>query len=301
MTSDNFDACLGSAVLSPRMRLPSCNLESSFGFMAKRPKAAETPESQPGINLSYISFMEDNFAKNRPTKKGDRTRASLRIACARLLEQQGYYAMRVSDITQQAGVAEGLFYAYFKDKLEITLHVLTTMLQDVFSRQSLEFEPVSWQSGDDRYDAIFRANLKWILTCRANAGLMRCVLQVSDQQPEFSKLFQQINSSWHERVAGAIVRRRPGRESAMMFTLLLGAMMDEIVRRLIVYPDPVLYEVLKELNGDDELIAHASTLVWLRVMYPDAPLPPRLPRGAQLLAEWSMPTKGKRQLKPVLK
>ena len=81
--------------------------------MTKRAKAAETPESQSGSDLSYISFMERNLAKDPPTRKGDRTRARLRIACARSLEQHGYHAMRVADITQEAGVAEGLFYAYF--------------------------------------------------------------------------------------------------------------------------------------------------------------------------------------------
>src|SRR5205814_4416902 len=131
-------------------------------------------------------------------------------------------------------------------------------------------EPAPANSGDHLYDAIFRANVKWILTCRANAGLMRCVLQVGDQQPEFSKLFQQINGAWYERVTTTVVRHRPGRQPAMMFTLLLGAMMDEIVRRLIVYPDPALYKVLKELKGGEELVAHASTLVWLRMMCPDA-------------------------------
>ncbi len=259
--------------------------------MTKREKAAPILKSQSGSDLSYISFMEDKLANDPPTKKGDRTRARLRIACARLLEQRGYHTMRVSDITEEAGVAEGLFYTYFEDKLEITLQVLTTMLEDVFSKQSLAFEPAPYHSGDHLYDAVFRANVKWILICRANAGLMRCVLQVGDQEPEFWKLFQQLNSKWYERVATAVVRHHPGRKPAMMFALLLGAMMDEIVRRLIIYPDPALYKVLDELNGDDELIAHASTLVWLRMMYPDAPLPAKLPKGAQLLAKWSLPTK----------
>ncbi len=259
--------------------------------MAKQTKAAQALKSRSGSDLSYISFMEGNLAKDPPIRKGDRTRVRLRIACARLLEQRGYHTMRVADITEEAGVAEGLFYTYFKDKLEITLQVLTTMLEDVFSKQSLEFQPPTWHSGDHLYDAIFRANVKWILISRANAGLMRCVLQVGDQEPEFWKLFQQINTAWYERVAASVVRHRPGRKPAIMFTLLLGAMMDEIVRRLIIYPDPALYKVLEELNGDDELIAHASTLVWLRMMYPDAPLPAKLPKGVQLLAKWSMPTK----------
>jgi hypothetical protein len=96
--------------------------------MTKQTKSAQALKSRSGSDLSYISFMEGNLAKDPPIRKGDRTRVRLRIACARLLEQRGYHTMRVADITEEAGVAEGLFYTYFKDKLEITLQVLTTML-----------------------------------------------------------------------------------------------------------------------------------------------------------------------------
>lgn len=86
----------------------------------------------------------------------------------------------------------------------------------------------------------------------------------------------------------------------MMYTLLLGSMMDEIVRRLIIYPDPALYIVLDELNGKDELVAHAASLVWLRIMYPDTAFPEKLPKGAKLLAKWSMPSRPSPDRKGIL-
>jgi TetR/AcrR family transcriptional regulator, transcriptional repressor for nem operon len=143
-----------------------------------------------------------------------------------------------------------------------------------------------FSSGEPVYDAMYRANLKWILMCRANAGLMRCVLQVGDQEPEFANLWQRINSAWHKRVAESILRHRSGREPALLFTLILGAMMDETARKLVIYPDPDLLKLLRDLEGDDELIAHATSLVWLRILYPDICIPQELPKQARLLAQW---------------
>ncbi len=239
------------------------------------------------MNLSYISFLEDKFARNPPKKKGPRTRERLKIATAKVLSQRGYHAMRAIDITEEAGVAEGLFYTYYKDKLDVALSVLKSMLEDFSARQYATSDvDAAPSSGEPAYDAIYRANLKWILMCRANSGLMRCVLQVGDQEPEFARLWQRVNSAWHKRVAEGILRRRSGKEPALMYTLILGAMMDEITRKLVVYPDPELQQLLSDLEGDDELIAHAASLIWLRTLYPDIGLPPMLPKQANLLAQW---------------
>lgn len=243
------------------------------------------------MNFSYITYIEDKLASEPPKQKSQRTRDRLKIATAKMLEQRGYHAMRVTDITQQAEVAEGLFYAYFKDKLEITLQVLTSMVEEFFPQQNMMDDPHSaWTSGDPSYDGLYRANLRWILLCRANAGLMRCVLQVGDQEPEFASLFQRINSAWHRRVVDAILRHRAGKEPVLMFTLILGGMMDETVRKLIVYPDPELLKLIDDLDGDDELIAHATSLIWLRILYPDAGLPSNLPSHAKTLAMSVTPT-----------
>ncbi len=192
--------------------------------------------------------------------------------------------MRAVDITDEAGVAEGLFYTYFKDKLEITLSVLRSFLEDFLANQNGALDAKkNPSSGEPAYDAIFDANLKYILICRANAGLMRCVLQVGDQEPEFANLWQRVNGAWHKRVAKGILRYRSGEAPVLMFTLILGAMMDEMVRKLIIYPDPELLKLLNNFDGDDEIIAHATSLIWLRILYPDVPVPPNLPNQARLL------------------
>lgn len=48
--------------------------------------------------------------------KAQRTAAELKDAARRLLVRKGYADMKITDITEEAGRANGLFYRYFTDK-----------------------------------------------------------------------------------------------------------------------------------------------------------------------------------------
>ena len=79
--------------------------------------------------LSFIEHLEEQLRTAPPKQKGLRTRQRLKIATARILERDGYHAMRVSDITARARLAEGSFYVYFKDKTDAALIVLSELLE----------------------------------------------------------------------------------------------------------------------------------------------------------------------------
>lgn len=178
--------------------------------------------------------------------------------------------MRVTDVTEETGIAEGSFYVYFKDKTEATLAVLTDMLDNFFALEA----PREGTEPRTAYDSIRLANRRWIAVCRANAGLMRCILQVGDEAPEFAQLSQRANTTWYERVAMGAKRRR-GEEGAapLLAAYLLGGMMDELVRKLIVYPDADLMALLQTMDLDDDGVADACSLIWLRTFHPREPIP----------------------------
>ena len=46
--------------------------------------------------------------------RGAAARAKLKRAALTVLERMGYHRMRIADVTAEAGVAQGLFYHYFK-------------------------------------------------------------------------------------------------------------------------------------------------------------------------------------------
>jgi TetR/AcrR family transcriptional regulator, transcriptional repressor for nem operon len=61
--------------------------------------------------------------------------------------------------------------------------------------------------------------------------------------------------------------------------------MDEVVRKLIVYPDPEFIKVTKALRASDDAIADAASIIWLRVLDPEIAPPDDLPAAAAKLAK----------------
>jgi TetR/AcrR family transcriptional repressor of nem operon len=239
--------------------------------------------SEFDMTLSYIEHLKQTLSESPPKQKGQRTRQRLRIATAEALERTGYHALRVVDITTAAEVAEGSFYVYFKDKTEATLSVLNEMLE--------EFLGLSTHTTEERdpFSAIRAANRRWLAVCRANAGLMRCLLQVSDEEPSLTGLAQRANRLWYDVVAQTHVKRRgqPAAKPSVLFaTYLLGGMMDELVRKLFIYPDPGLIKLQKKLRADDNALADAASVIWLRVLSPEARPPADLPKAAAALVDW---------------
>ncbi len=232
--------------------------------------------------LSFVDYLETQLREAAPKQKGERTRERLKIATARMLEEKGYHAMRVADVTECAGVAEGSFYIYFRDKKDASLTVLTSLLEDFVNLAGPH------QAQRTPFEAIQITNRRWIALCRANSGLMRCIFQLGDEEPDFARLVQQTNRKWYERVALSVLRRHRnfGREQVLLVVYFLGAMMDEIVRKLIVYPDLEFHKLLKTLKADDAAVADAASLIWLRMFDPDSALPEKLPAVTRRLAKW---------------
>jgi TetR/AcrR family transcriptional repressor of nem operon len=235
------------------------------------------------MTLSFIKHLEHQLRDSPPKQKGERTRLRLKIATAKVLERDGYHAMRVADISTTANLAEGSFYVYFSDKTDAALTVLRELLEDFIT---LGIVP-SGERGP--FAGIQAANRRWIAVCRANAGLMRCILQLGDEDKKLAHLAQRINRTWFERIAQSSAKRRGstrGAPASLLAAYFLGGLMDELVRKLIIYPDPGLRELLTELNADDDAVADAASIVWLRVFHPDARAPKDLACAAMSFAEW---------------
>lgn len=216
---------------------------------------------------SYTEQLPQDLASAPPKRKGERTQARLELAAAEVLANVGFHAMRISDITRAAAVSEGLFYSYFSDKLEISLAVLGGFLATL-----QEIGPTPDGHPHDPYAAIRHANLGWIRKVRANAGLMRCIFQLTDEQPEFASLVHATNRAWYQRVANSVVRNHPAgtadADAALFAACALGGMMDDLMRRLVIYPDESFVAFLDQAAPGSEALADALAVIWLRVLYP---------------------------------
>lgn len=238
------------------------------------------------MTLSFIEYLEHSLRDNPPQQRGLRTRERLKIAAARALAERGYHALRVADVTAGAKVAEGSFYVYFKDKTDVALTVLKELLEDFF-----HLDAKSTGTSRPPFEAIRQTNRRWLALCRANAGLMRCILQLGDEEPELARLSHRTNRIWYERVARSLTRRKGGvSANATLFTLyLLGGMMDELVRKLVIYPDPEFHALLKEMDADDDTVADAASVMWLHIFHPKEAPSADLPPAAAALAQWMAP------------
>jgi AcrR family transcriptional regulator len=114
--------------------------------------------------------------------RGERARAGLKEAALVVLERDGYHRMRIADVTAQAGVAQGLFYHYFKDLKSLTLEVLTDYA--TASNDPLQVEKNV--SRGDWYARIYAHNLVIVRSYAKRPGVMRCLLQMADADEEFS-------------------------------------------------------------------------------------------------------------------
>ncbi|WP_248930542.1 TetR/AcrR family transcriptional regulator [Paenibacillus hamazuiensis] len=64
---------------------------------------------------------------------GEEKRDRLIAAALKLLEVQGYHNTKVSDIVQEAGVAQGTFYLYFKSKEDLFRSIAESCLGEIVS------------------------------------------------------------------------------------------------------------------------------------------------------------------------
>ena len=118
--------------------------------------------------------------------RGERARAGLKEAALAVLEREGYHKMRIADVTGEAGVAQGLFYHYFKDLKSLTLEVLTD-----FSMASNDPAQVEKHvSKGDWYARIYAHNLVVVRTYAKRPGVMRSLLQLADEDEAFSSMLR---------------------------------------------------------------------------------------------------------------
>lgn len=135
--------------------------------------------------------MVKSDAQERPVSRalsprGEKARAKLMRAALVVLERDGYHRMRIADVTREAGVAQGLFYHYFKDLKSLTVEVLTDFAEVSQDAEEIERDVAS----GDWYGRIYAHNLLVVRSYAQRPGVMRCLLQLADEDAEFGKVLR---------------------------------------------------------------------------------------------------------------
>ncbi len=221
--------------------------------------------------LRYETVIDRQLASAENLRKGERTRFALKRATVLALNEIGYRDLRVVDICDRAGVSKATFWVYFEDKVALASEVLSDFMAELRRQRAA---PGTHGSA---YDAILYSNRLWISNARANGGLMECLLQFSDEVPEFAKIYHESDHELFKRFAKKIARDFANDAVANtdweLTVQVLAAMMDTVTRKLIAPASSAFAETVYALGHDDDSFAEYLTRIWYLALFGREPNP----------------------------
>lgn len=186
--------------------------------------------------------------------KGQKSRAKLKVAALRVLEEVGYHKMRITDVTAEAGVASGLFYHYFSDLRSLVVEVLEDFVASALRLEEIERDVVNggW------YERMFAHNRLVVRAYAERPGLMRALLQLADESEEFAGLLRQNfiqQLGWLTRYMPRLFPEAGLSEhQALMVVYALAGTGETILRDYYINREKVLVSQLLEVDEMTELI-----------------------------------------------
>jgi AcrR family transcriptional regulator len=172
-------------------------------------------------------------------------------AAVRVFARKGYHTCRVGDIAEEAGVAHGLLYHYFRSKDEVLECIFKETWSDIIAAARMVEE--TDEPARDRLSGVAKILLRaW----RRDPDLVRVVVREIVRTPDLQKRMPEINESFN--AIERIVAR--GQED--------GEFRADVDARLVSF---VFYGALEEIltgwvlgtlpEGDDEIASAERTVV----------------------------------------
>ena len=172
-------------------------------------------------------------------------------AAVRVFARKGYHTCRVGDIAEEAGVAHGLLYHYFRSKDEVLECIFKETWSDIIAAAQMVEE--TDEPARDRLSGIAKILLRaW----RRDPDLVRVVVREIVRTPDLQKRMPEINESF-DAIERIVAR---GQED--------GEFRADVDARLVSF---VFYGALEEIltgwvlgtlpEGEDEVAAAERTVV----------------------------------------
>lgn len=182
-----------------------------------------------------------------PTERQADRRRQILGAAVKVFAAKGFHAARVGDIAQEAGVAYGLVYHYFKSKDELLETIFRTTWTDMLARVR-EVE----ESGAPATEAVRQVTALLLRTWRRDPDLVRVLVREVTRSQHVQREVQEISEAME--ALENIVRRgqeagefQPELEPRLAAVVFYGAL-DEVLTSW----------VLGQLPDRDEDIARAE-------------------------------------------
>ena len=184
------------------------------------------------------------------TARGQKTRQALLRAAEKVFGEKGYYVASISEITQEAKVAMGTFYLYFKDKEDVFRALVQHMLELLSAHLRKHVEPATSQMEAERLG--LRAFLSFV---SRHKNLYRIVLDANSvDETIYSSYFQVFADLYGRRLARAADQGeiRPGDAEVRAWCLI--GISNFLGMRYALWKRPASME--KVVDSAIDLITH---------------------------------------------
>ncbi len=219
--------------------------------------------------MAKAAANKTNTSGKGNSPKGEVARAKLKAAALRVMADVGYHRMRISDVTQKAGVAQGLFYHYYND-----LKSLTTEVLEDFVSHSLRVEDIEKNvPKGDWYERILAHNRLIVQAYAQRPGIMRCLLQLADEDEQFSQMLRrnfihQLGWLTHQ-MPKLFPAAEMSDQQAMMVAYTLAGTGETILRDYYISGEGVL---TREKLTVDEMAELISVMIYRGLFLKNPPI-----------------------------
>jgi len=184
------------------------------------------------------------------TSRGEATRQKLIDAAIREIGRRGFADASVAGITQEAGVAQGTFYVYFRSKEEVLRELVLRM-----GRRLRHFLTQATTGATDRLEAERLGLVAFLRFVRDNPDLYRIVAEAQFVDFEAYRRYYDDFAAAYEEVLKAAVERgeiSPGHSGVRAWALM--GIADMVGQRYALWDDQAPLEEIAAAGYD--LIAH---------------------------------------------
>lgn len=206
--------------------------------------------------------------------RGLKSRKRLKDSARAVLNDKGYRQMRVQDVTAHAGVANGLFYRYFRDLREVVAEIASDFFTELVEASR------SLDDYSDPFEWIYRNHSAVVDRFARNPGILACLFGLSGDYEEFDRIWKDNAHRWNLQVAEFLQSAVSlDQTRAENLAYVLGAMTEGVIYQALIRHT----EDLVKFGKRPEDVAEIISVMWYRAIFLRDPAADKLtPAGRRL-------------------
>ena len=166
--------------------------------------------------------------------------------------------MRVQDVTAHAGVANGLFYRYFRDLREVVAEIASDFFAELVEASGL------LDDYSDPFEWIYQNHSAVVDRFARNPGILACLFGLSGDYEEFDRIWKDNAHSWNLQVAEFLRSAVDLDEThAENLAYVLGAMTEGVIYQALIRHT----EDLVKFGKRPEDVAEIISVMWYRAIF----------------------------------